>query len=46
MIYLPQIDHGVVDRMTVDADGNLWTAYYGGGKVTQIDPQKGKSRKL
>lgn len=27
--------------MTIDKDGNLWVALYGGGSVIQIDPDKG-----
>jgi len=42
VIYLPPTEHGLVDRMTIDTDGMLWTCYYRGGKTTQIDPNEGK----
>ncbi|XP_071444120.1 regucalcin-like, partial [Hetaerina americana] len=29
---------GVPDGMTIDTNGNLWVATYGGGKVLHIDP--------
>lgn len=30
---------GLPDGMTVDADGKLWVALYGGGAIVQIDPE-------
>jgi sugar lactone lactonase YvrE len=30
---------GVPDGMTVDAEGKLWVAVYGGGALLQIDPE-------
>eukprot|EP01119_Soliformovum_irregulare_P012680 TRINITY_DN3305_c4_g1_i1.p1 TRINITY_DN3305_c4_g1~~TRINITY_DN3305_c4_g1_i1.p1 ORF type:complete len:316 (+),score=86.24 TRINITY_DN3305_c4_g1_i1:47-949(+) len=30
------------DGMTIDADGNLWLAHFGGGCVTKWDPIKGE----
>lgn len=31
-------DWGVPDGMTVDADGGLWIAHWGGGRVSRFDP--------
>ncbi|XP_011638983.1 regucalcin-like isoform X1 [Pogonomyrmex barbatus] len=33
---------GVPDGMTIDADGNLWIALFGGHHVIQVDPKTGK----
>ncbi|CAH2095369.1 unnamed protein product [Euphydryas editha] len=33
---------GVPDGMTIDRDGNLWVACYGGGMVIKIDSRAGK----
>ena len=35
-------EEGMPDGFTLDADGNLWVALYGGGKVLCIDPTSGK----
>ena len=34
-------DMGVPDGMTIDEDGYLWVALWGGGKVIRIDPDTG-----
>ncbi|MCQ4087141.1 SMP-30/gluconolactonase/LRE family protein [Saccharibacillus sp. JS10] len=34
-------EEGWPDGMTVDADGNLWIAHYGGGRVSHWDPVGG-----
>lgn len=31
---------GGPDGMTIDSDGNLWIACFGGSKIIQIDPTK------
>lgn len=31
---------GLPDGQTIDADGNLWIAIFGGSRVIQIDPRK------
>ena len=33
---------GMPDGMTVDADGNLWVAVFGGGGVYQVQPKTGE----
>ncbi|XP_033223874.1 regucalcin-like [Belonocnema kinseyi] len=33
---------GVPDGMTIDSDGNLWIALFGGSQVIQVDPKSGK----
>lgn len=33
---------GIPDGMTIDADGNLWVAQWGGYKVSKWDPKTGK----
>jgi sugar lactone lactonase YvrE len=33
---------GVPDGMTIDAEGMLWVALWGGGRVTRWNPQSGK----
>ena len=33
--------HGIPDRMTIDTNGNLWIAFYQGGKVAQVNPERG-----
>ncbi|SDL43373.1 Sugar lactone lactonase YvrE [Catalinimonas alkaloidigena] len=35
-------DEGFPDGMTIDAEGNLWVAMYGGGQVFCHDPVSGK----
>ncbi|XP_043260983.1 uncharacterized protein LOC122402343 [Colletes gigas] len=37
---------GLPDGMTIDTDGNLWVAVYGGGGVMQINPETGKLLKF
>jgi len=32
-------DQGIFDGLSVDCDGNIWTALYGGGAVVQLSPQ-------
>lgn len=32
---------GIPDGMTIDSEGYLWVAMYGGGKVLRINPEKG-----
>ncbi|MDK2413195.1 SMP-30/gluconolactonase/LRE family protein, partial [Aphanizomenon sp. 202] len=32
----------VPDGMTIDVDGNLWVACFGGGQVICVDPKAGK----
>ncbi|XP_069128515.1 regucalcin-like isoform X2 [Argopecten irradians] len=40
---LPEKDTiGIPDGMTIDTDGHLWVACYGGGKVVCFDPATGK----
>ncbi|NGZ75556.1 SMP-30/gluconolactonase/LRE family protein [Saccharibacillus alkalitolerans] len=34
-------EEGFPDGMTVDSDGNLWIAHYGGGRVSKWDPVAG-----
>ncbi|MEX2396965.1 MAG: SMP-30/gluconolactonase/LRE family protein, partial [Balneolales bacterium] len=34
-------DEGYPDGMTIDTEGHLWVALYGGGKVLRIDPANG-----
>lgn len=40
-----QIDpsQGVPDGMTIDAEGKLWVAHFGGWKVSRIDPDTGET---
>lgn len=33
---------GLPDGMTIDTDGNLWVALYGGGRVIQVNPKTGE----
>lgn len=35
-------EKGVPDGMCIDTEGNLWVAFYGGGKVACFDPENGK----
>jgi len=35
-------DEGFPDGMTIDADGNIWVAHWGGSRITQWDPHSGK----
>lgn len=35
-------DRGAPDGMTIDTDGNLWTALWGSGTVVCVDPRTGK----
>ena len=30
---------GIFDGLSVDAEGNIWTALYGGGAVVQLSPR-------
>ncbi|XP_044267326.1 regucalcin-like isoform X1 [Tribolium madens] len=30
---------GILDGMTIDTDGNLWIANFGGGRVLKVDPR-------
>ena len=32
-------DEGIPDGMTVDADGNIWSACWGGAQIIQFDPE-------
>lgn len=36
-------DDGFPDGMTIDEEGMLWVAHWGGYKVSRIDPQTGKT---
>ena len=33
---------GVPDGMTIDAEGKLWVAHFGGWRVSRVDPELGK----
>lgn len=33
---------GIPDGMTIDRDGNLWVALYGGSQVINVDPRAGR----
>jgi len=33
---------GIPDGMTIDTEGMLWVAHYGGGQVSRWDPKRGK----
>lgn len=33
---------GVPDGMSMDADGKLWVAFFGGARILRIDPETGK----
>jgi sugar lactone lactonase YvrE len=39
-------EHGAPDGSTVDAEGHLWTAHWGGGRVTRFAPDGTVSRVL
>jgi D-xylono/L-arabinono-1,4-lactonase len=39
-------DEGVPDGMTVDADGHVWSAVWGGGCVIRFDPDGKEERRL
>jgi sugar lactone lactonase YvrE len=41
VITIPETD-GYPDGMTVDAEGMLWVAHWGGGRVTRWNPRDGK----
>jgi len=34
--------YGFPDGMCIDADGQLWIAFYGGAKVRRFDPERGR----
>ena len=36
------IEDGAPDGMTIDAEGMLWVAHWGGGRVTRWNPEKGR----
>lgn len=36
-------DQGVPDGMTIDEEGKLWVAHFGGWKVSRIDPETGET---
>jgi sugar lactone lactonase YvrE len=40
-IRIPEAD-GLPDGMTIDAEGMLWVAHWGGGRVTRWDPRAGR----
>lgn len=40
---LPESEPGVPDGMTIDAEGRLWVAVFGGHGVHCIDPESGQS---
>ncbi len=35
-------EHGWLDGMCIDAEGMLWTAHWGGGRVNRWDPRSGR----
>lgn len=35
-------EDGLPDGCAIDADGNLWVAHWGGGKLTQSNPRNGR----
>jgi len=41
IIEIPE-GEGVPDGMTIDAQGKLWIAHFGGGQVSRWDPETGK----
>ncbi|ANQ51661.1 SMP-30/gluconolactonase/LRE family protein [Flammeovirga sp. MY04] len=45
VISIPQ-DYGAPDGMTVDKDGNVWIAHWGGAKVSQWNPDKNECLKI
>jgi hypothetical protein len=34
---------GIPDGMTIDSDGNLWVAVFGGGRVLKVDGSKSET---
>ncbi|MGG3571405.1 SMP-30/gluconolactonase/LRE family protein [Bacillus gobiensis] len=40
VVYRFEEDAGYPDGMTIDQEGNLWVALFGGGKAVKIDPGK------
>jgi hypothetical protein len=42
IIHIDAKKDGYPDGMTIDAEGNLWIAHWGGWQVTRWDPQTGK----
>ena len=41
VVNIPE-DYGFPDGMTIDSEGKLWVAMWGGSKVTRWDPSNGK----
>lgn len=39
VVDIPAREHGWPDGMCIDAEGMLWVAHYGGGKLTRWDPR-------
>jgi len=39
-------DEGIPDGMTIDADGFIWSANYGGGAVIRFDPDGKEERRI
>ncbi|MBI9046374.1 MAG: SMP-30/gluconolactonase/LRE family protein [Anaerolineaceae bacterium] len=39
-------EYGIPDGLTVDGEGYIWCAFYGGGKVTRFDPQGNIDREI
>lgn len=44
--WLADMEHGEPDGMALDAEGHLWSAHWGGGKLIRYDPQGRKSGEL
>lgn len=40
VVYRFKEDDGYPDGMTIDQEGNLWVALFGGGKAAKIDPRR------
>lgn len=41
VVYHMEVEEGLPDGMTLDADGRLWVACFNGGRVIHIDPTTG-----